>query len=217
MTLQPQIKQWNAEGNYFEHRMRCVWEFFFCFCFFKHAGKSKTSQNVSLQRVCVHTVQRRLWWWWDESSPAADRGSQSRSSDSDGGRQCAQHTSHLKHTIKHNIFLNWPLISKSLFSFNTLKFSGSFTGWHNGPVGTATTHNYLFCVVLHLWTVLTLQLSFSVLRKKKKIFFFLLYFCRQRLILLLQETVNLWLLLFRTFWQVGVITVIFQRCFCQRL
>lgn len=49
------------------------------------AGQSQTSQDIPVQRVCVHTLQRRLWWRWNESSPAPDRRSQSWSSCSNGG------------------------------------------------------------------------------------------------------------------------------------
>lgn len=51
----------------------------------KLTGQSQTSQDISVQRVCVHPVQRRLWRWWNEPSSTSDRRSQSWSPHPDGG------------------------------------------------------------------------------------------------------------------------------------
>lgn len=48
-------------------------------------GQSQTSPDISLQRVRVHPVQRRLWRWWDEPPSTSDRRSQSWSPGPDGG------------------------------------------------------------------------------------------------------------------------------------
>lgn len=63
-----------------------------CLIFVKLTGQSQTSPDVSVQRVCVHPVQRRLWRWWDEPSSASDWRSQSWSSGPNGGTQSSQHT-----------------------------------------------------------------------------------------------------------------------------